>query len=136
MRCLLSRKGSLARVALGGATIALALAGCGSRDCTLVGFQSGVQMQVPSRLWGVAEFCINEQCLRNDLDGTGFIPVGDEPATYSFRLRVVSPGGEEIVREGTVETRRYEINGSGCDPITANAVVRVGDDGEVSVGTP
>jgi hypothetical protein len=94
-----------------------------------------VRVEVPSRLWRVAEFCVDEQCLPDAGDGEGFIPVADVPTTYSFRIRVVRADGGEIVREGAVETKPYEINGSGCDPIRANAVVRVGEDGEVSVGT-
>lgn len=117
--------------------LALAVGACGSKDCSSVGYQSGVGIQVPTRLWGVAEFCVDDRCLGAD-EGSqeGIILVGDKPAEYSFHLRVVNPDGQEIVREGTVATKPYRGNGSGCDPLTANAVVRVGEDGVVTVGSP
>lgn len=122
----------------GVAVMAVVAGACGSQDCASVGYQSGVQLQVPTRLWSIAEFCIDDQCLPSDasLDGAGFIDVKDEPARYTFRLRVVNPDGQEVVREGTVETKPYRGNGSGCDPLTANAVVRVGEDGDVTIGSP
>ena len=60
----------------------------------------------------------------------------DEPAEYTFRVRMVMPDGTDITQEGTVRTTKFRGNGAGCDPVTANAVLHVDDDGNVTAADP
>ncbi len=115
----------------------LGLGAC-SQDCNSAGFASGFSISLPSRSWGLAEFCIDEESLppASLPNGDGFIEVGDEPAEYDFRVRLVKPDGTEVTQEGTVRTVPFRGNGKGCEPLTANAVVMVNEDGTATAHKP
>lgn len=97
-----------------------------------------MQIQLPNRQWGLAEFCVDGQCLATEALASGdvMVELGDEPAEYSYRVRVVKPDGTEILREGTAATRPFRGNGAECNPLTANAVLIVNANGDVSVDSP
>lgn len=125
-------------VVVGGVLASIAVGACGSQDCSSVGYQSGVSITLPTRQWVLAEFCVDTLCLPPEaLRGAdGFIAVQDKPAEYSWRVRVVMPDGAEVAHEGTVRTTSFRGNGAGCDPLTANAVLTVKADGEVTATKP
>jgi hypothetical protein len=117
--------------------------GCAtSRECTEVGFQSGVGVSLPNASWRLVEFCIDATCDEAVVphpDGRsimGLIPVGDDPEEYAYRLTAVKPDGDEVSRRGVVQTETYYMNGKGCDPETANADLVLAPDGSVTVRHP
>lgn len=87
---------------------------------------------------GLAEFCVGTQCLPPValLNHDGFVSLQDEPAEYTYRVRMVKPDGTEITQEGTVRTTKFRGNGAGCDPVTANATLQVDEAGQVTVEDP
>ncbi len=70
------------------------------------------------------------------LNHYGFVSLQDEPAEYTYRVRMAKPDGTDITQEGTVRTTKFRGNGAGCDPVTANGVLHVNDDGKVTLGKP
>ena len=121
-----------------GAVLATLTAGACTRDCSSVGYQSGVSIKLPTQEWGLAEFCVGTQCLPPLalLNHEGFVSLQDELAEYTYRVRMVKPDGLEITQEGTVRTTEFRGNGAGCDPLTANAILDVDEAGKVTVGDP
>ena len=125
--------------------IAASSGACVSRpSCTDVGMSSGIGIEVPVG-WIVDELCIDGAC-HTPMDPSRPTPpdetppppwqIGDDPASYTYRLSTTSPDGTSIVREGVVETEEYWVNGRGCDPRTANATLIVDAAGVVTVRNP
>ena len=131
-------RGRRTSVVVGVVLAALAASACGAKDCSSVGYQSGVSITLPTQEWVLAEFCVGTQCLPPEalLNHDGFVSLQDEPAEYTYRVRMVKPDVTEIAQEGTVRTTKFRGNGAGCDPVTANAVLHVDDDGKVTLGSP
>jgi len=109
-----------------------------SHDCSSVGYVSGVEVQLPAGAWSLSEFCVDDHCLSDAAlsANSRFVDLVDEPAEYSWRIRLVQPDGTELARQGTVTTKSVRLNGAGCSPVTANAVLVVDEAGVVTVGTP
>lgn len=128
------------------AALCAVLVGCasGGRDCTLIGFASGVAIAMPNdgraliEGWDLVEVCIDDACERpaGPVAGPGGFAVDDEPAEHSYRLTLMTPDGEQIERSGTVRTEEHWINGEGCDPRTANASLVIDEHGDVTVEHP
>lgn len=124
------------RTAVG--AFAIIMAGCtGSRSCTVIGSTSHVGFALPARDWTLTEFCVDEECLApSELHAGSLIRVDDEPADYEYRLVAIDPSGETVRHSGEVRTKPFRVNGPGCGPLTANAVLVVRDDGSVTVRHP
>lgn len=125
-------------VALRVGVVGLATASLGGcvlgKACTDVGAISGVGLDLPTGLWTLQEFCVDDVC--TDLTEPWHVPVGDEPAEYEFRLSAESSEGALLRREGVVATKEYFVNGKGCDPRTAHATIVVDAAGTVNVIAP
>ncbi|MEM7285957.1 MAG: hypothetical protein AAF480_06360 [Actinomycetota bacterium] len=111
------------------APIVLASCGDAPRDCNAEGSASSVSVEVGPSV-DIVRLCIDDVC---DPSNEVFVP--DEPDTYGYELTVVIDGDERIIG-GEVETREFRVNGPGCDPVTANAVLRVSADRSVTVEEP
>jgi hypothetical protein len=111
------------------AIAAITVAGCSSdsRSCTLAVLSSGIGLVVEDTGWTVVEFCINEDCSPTSET------VSDEPDDYVYRLSLRRPEGSIIEHDGVVETRPHRVNGEGCPPLTANAVLTVDNAGTVTI---
>ena len=59
--------------------------------------------------------------------------VGDQPADYTDPLALWNTDGDSIQRDGIVHTKSYRVNGEGCEPVTANAVLVIDASGVVTV---
>lgn len=116
--------------------VALVLVACSATDspiatlasvqgCTAIGFSSFIEVDTSGTGWQVSELCLDGDCSVPPL-------VSDVPADYSYRLKLRNPDGESIVRDGVVRTESYRVNGVGCDPVTANAVLVVDSSGTVT----
>ena len=88
--------------------------------------QSYVGVDVSGSRWQLSELCLNNDCSIPPL-------VSDQPADYAYRLTLWNADGTSIQRKGAVRTKSYRINGEGCGPVTANAVLVVDAIGTVSV---
>lgn len=104
--------------------------GCGMQ-CLTTTLSSFVEVEVPTSAWTVERFCLDDRCA-SDLGLTN-LSVDDEPRRYELLLDVVDPDGRVHQVRTQVEAIRYWVNGEGCDPATANAVIEVAVDGSVSV---
>lgn len=93
--------------------------------------KSNVSVQT-GRTTEVIEFCIEDECAE---PGVVTIAVDDEPASYQYRV-VVETHGERIDTAGTVATESFELNGPGCEPRTANAIVKIAPDGSARILYP
>ena len=120
--------------------VVISLTGCGGRsqDCTAVGFTSYVGVALPSTGWSVREFCVDDECQDAVTlsQGNAFRHVDDEPREYDVRLTVADPDGRSFTMNQPVGTQPYRVNGPGCDPLTANALITVSPDGAFDVGPP
>ena len=116
--------------------VALVLTACSAADspiaslasvqlCTLIGFSSFIEVDTSGTGWEVSELCLDGDCSVPP-------PVSDIPADYSYRLTLRSADGESIERNGVVRTESFRVNGTGCDPVTANAVLVVASSGAVT----
>ena len=84
-------------------------------------------METSGSGWNISDFCLDDVC-----SSTSRV-VTDQPADYSYRLALWSTDGASIQRDGVVHTKSYRVNGEGCEPVTANAVLVVGASGVVTV---
>ncbi len=127
----------LARLGALGVAATFMTACTSSRSCTVVGYRSDVQVQLPTPAWSVSEFCVDEECVAgSDAHRYASIPVDDDPATHTYRLVAIDPSGETVRHSGEVQTKSFRANGPGCEPRTANAILVIGDDGSVTVRHP
>ena len=103
-----------------------------------MGMISAVRIVLPNQEWNLLEFCVDEECLPAGalVTGDGMVLVSDEPAEYSYRARMVQPDGTELVREGTVTTEPFWVNGEGCGEATANVRLVIDGAGDVNVAYP
>jgi hypothetical protein len=116
--------------------VALVLVACSATDspiaslasvqlCTLIGFSSFIEVDTSGTGWEVTELCLDGDCSVPPL-------VSDDPADYSYRLTLRNADGESIQRDGVVRTESFRVNGAGCNPVTANAVLVVDSHGAVT----
>lgn len=106
--------------------------GCGSTNCLATSIDSFVKVELPSDGWAVERFCLDDDC--SALVGpTAVLSVDSAPTTYDLRLDLIGPNGATFEVATPAETFEYRVNGAGCEPQTANAVIVVADDGSVSV---
>lgn len=101
-----------------------------TKACKQVGYSSNVQVELPGAGWSVASLCLDGAC------GANPVIVDDSPATYRYELTVASPTGEESIYKGELETKEFELNGKGCDPKTANAILRIEAGGNLEIAWP
>ena len=88
--------------------------------------QSYVGVDVSESGWQLSELCLDNDCSLPPL-------VRDQPAEYAYRLTLRNADGASIQHDGIVRTKSYRVNGEGCRPVTANAVLVVDASGAVSV---
>ena len=95
-----------------------------------------VRVSLPDATWVVTELCVDDVCVTADVVGSQmYVPVSsDSPSSYPYRLALTTPDGRDLQFSGTVKTERYRVNGPGCEPVTANAVLKVGADGQLTAG--
>lgn len=103
--------------------------GCQSDEieCTLVGGESFIGVQLPGQDWRVDQLCVDDECDSPE--------IRDQPHTYRFRLSVFDPAGVQIVLQGNVTTGSFYPNGNRCEPELAVATIMVADDGTFSIQT-
>jgi hypothetical protein len=129
---------SRARLGLVGLVVLTALACTGPRECTAIGAEPGVTFYLrdvlanrPSRV----RVCVEDTCVIRlaEIGRWEMIFVPDSTLTGTEEVEVsvmVFPlSGRALVDESTVQTRRYQPNGPGCDPVVFVASVDVSDDG-------
>ena len=75
-----------------------------SHDCSSVGYVSGVEVQLPAGAWSLSEFCVDDHCLSDAAlsANSRFVDLVDEPAEYSWRIRLVQPDGTPTPRGQSV----------------------------------
>jgi hypothetical protein len=109
--------------------------GCDARDCSVVGFSNRVLVELPAG-WTTVGFCVGGRCADELVPPGPSVVVGGEPAEYDFTLTAIDPTGARIVRSGSVRTEAYRVNGSGCEPVTADATLSLATDGSIAVRHP
>ena len=90
-------------------------------------WESLVTVETSGSGWNVSEFCLDDTC------SSTLRVVGDQPADYTYRLALWNTDGDSIQRGGIVHTKSYRVNGEGCEPVTANAVLVIDASGGVTV---
>jgi hypothetical protein len=129
-----------ARFGLAGVFVLIALSCTGSRDCTAIGAEPGVTFylrDVLTNRLATVRVCVEDRCVTREakigLWEMIFVPVPTltGPKEVDVSITVDGPfGGIPLVDEsGTVQVRRYQPNGAGCDPVVFAASVNVTDDG-------
>lgn len=108
---------------------ALLLTACSpaAQTCTAADATSGVWV-IPEAPDSIEEFCVQDTCARGT-KGSPFVELADSAMTVNYRITIT----DDNVVEGRVETRRYQINGPNCGPVTYNAILNLTADGEVTV---
>lgn len=111
------------------------LGACSSTDCKTAGATSEVQFVLPDG-WSFAKVCLNTNCL-TDQSGDVRIPaLTDKARDYQYKYTVVDAEGVSHDGRGNLVTQQFRINGKGCGPVTANAIVTIADDASSTVGYP
>lgn len=100
-----------------------------TKTCTLLGYTSSVAL-IADEATQVASFCIDGHCV-DDPGAALTVSVSDAPSTYEYTVEVQTETGP-VETSGNVTTTRFEANGLGCGPVTANANLHVDRDGTVS----
>lgn len=119
------RKVALAPVA----SIALLAACGGEQACSQADFISMVEARVDPAFGSLSRFCIEQV----GCDGKT-VAVSDDPSTYKYSIEIVTPEGETATIDGVLATEHYSLNGEGCPPVTANALVVVSASGIAAAG--
>lgn len=111
------------------------LGACSSKDCTTAGASSEVQFVLPAG-WSFTKVCLDTDCV-TDQSGDVRIPaLTDKARDYQYKYTVVDADGVSHDGRGNLVTQPFRVNGKGCGPVTANAIVTIGDDATSTVGYP
>ena len=113
----------------------LLLGACGSEDCTTIGATSEVQFDAPTG-WTFAKVCLNTDCLTDQGAQVSIPALTDKARDYQYKYTVVDADGVSHDGRGNLVTQQFRINGKGCGPVTANAIVTIGEDATSTVGYP
>jgi hypothetical protein len=104
------------------------------------------QRELPSRTWRLTEFCLDGECpppVRR-LDSAHRVDaatlarsyaneVPDTAREYRNRVKLITPAGTPVTREGNVTTKEILGSGESCRPATFLGRLIVGDDDAVTV---
>lgn len=131
---------SSARFGLAGLFVLTALACTIPRECTAIGAEPGVTFYLRDILTDrpvTVRVCVEDRCLtrRAKVGLWEMIFVRDStltgPRDVDVAITVVRPLAQVTLvdESGTVQARRYQPNGPGCDPVVFAASVEVSDDG-------
>jgi hypothetical protein len=129
-----------------GALVALGLLG-GCRNGGECGYgPSMVVLELPAHTWRLTEFCLDDDCpppvRRPDsadpvdaatLARSYAIEVPDTAREHRYRVKITTPAGTPVTREGSVTTKEILGSGEYCRPAKFLARLIVGDDDAVTV---
>jgi hypothetical protein len=131
---------SRARFGLAGLFVLTALACTTPRECTAIGAEPGITFYLRDVLTdrpATVRVCVEDRCVirRAKIGLWEMIFVPDStltgPREVDVAITVVRPLSRVTLvdESGTVQARRYQPNGPGCDPVVFAASVEVTDDG-------
>jgi hypothetical protein len=129
-----------ARFGLAGLFALTALACTGPRDCTTIGAEPGVTFHLRDVLTNrlaTVRVCVEDRCVTRQakIGLWEMIFVRDStltgPEEVDVSVTVVRPLSRTTLLDesATIQARRYQPNGPGCDPVVFAASVDVAEDG-------
>jgi hypothetical protein len=125
--------------------VVLAVVSCQGQVCTAIGAEPGVTFQLGQALTDEpvdVRVCVEETCVSHRARAGRweyiFVrnPSLTEPQDVAVSVQIGRPNSKPHTYETTVQVRRVQPNGPGCDPVVYQGAIELQEDGLHQVPRP